>query len=292
MSSISPGRIDPAPSRWAYRFERLWLTPLFRAFVRIGLPIVLIVAAVAIYLSDQTRRDALIGSYLSVKHSIEQRPEFMVKLMAIEGASGEVSEDIREILGLDFPISSFDLSLEDMRLRVMELDAVADARLQIRAGGILHFDIEQREPAVVWRQGDRIEVLDPFGKRVGPLDSRADRPDLPLIAGEGADLATVEARRLLAVAAPIHDRIRGLVRVGERRWDIVLDGGQKIMLPPTGAVAALERVMARVQMQDLLERDLQVIDMRNPDRPTIRVSPDVMQEISKTRATLTGGQSR
>ena len=290
MSSLSPNRLDPAPSRWAYRFERLWLTPLFRLFVRIGLPFVVVFLATSIYLADQGRRDALIGSYLSVKRSIEQRPEFMVKLMAIDGASTEVAEDIREIMGLDFPVSSFDLNLEELRTRVMELDAVADAKLQIRAGGILYFSISQRDPAIVWRRNDGLEALDRFGKRVGPLEARSARPDLPLIAGEGADLAAVEAQRLIAVAGPVRDRIRGLVRIGQRRWDIVLDGGQTIMLPPTGAVAALERVMARVQMQGLLERDIEAVDMRNPDRPTIRMTTEVMDEIQKTRATIAGGR--
>ena len=290
MSTLSSNRVDPAPSRWAYRFERLWLTPLFRLFVRIGLPFVVVFLATSIYLADQGRRDALVGSYLSVKRSVEQRPEFMVKLMAIEGASNEVAEDIREIMGLDFPVSSFDLNLEELRVRVMELDAVADAKLQIRAGGILYFSISQRDPAFVWRRSDGLEVLDRFGMRVGPLEVRSSRPDLPLIAGEGADLAAVEAQRLIAVAGPVRDRIRGLVRVGKRRWDIVLDGGQTIMLPPSGAVAALERVMARVQMQGLLDRDIQTIDMRNPDRPTIRMTSEVMEEIQKTRATIAGGR--
>ena len=290
MSTLSSNRVDPAPSRWAYRFERLWLTPLFRLFVRIGLPFVVVFLATSIYLADQGRRDALVGSYLSVKRSIEQRPEFMVKLMAIEGASNEVAEDIREIMGLDFPVSSFDLNLEELRVRVMELDAVADAKLQIRAGGILYFSISQRDPAFVWRRSDGLEVLDRFGMRVGPLEVRSSRPDLPLIAGEGADLAAVEAQRLIAVAGPVRDRIRGLVRIGKRRWDIVLDGGQTIMLPPSGAVAALERVMARVQIQGLLDRDIQTIDMRNPDRPTIRMTSEVMEEIQKTRATIAGGR--
>ena len=290
MSALSSNRVDPAPSRWAYRFERLWLTPLFRLFVRIGLPFVVVFLATSIYLADQGRRDALVGSYLSVKRSVEQRPEFMVKLMAIEGASNEVAEDIREIMGLDFPVSSFDLNLEELRVRVMELDAVADAKLQIRAGGILYFSISQRDPAFVWRRSDGLEVLDRFGMRVGPLEVRSSRPDLPLIAGEGADLAAVEAQRLIAVAGPVRDRIRGLVRVGKRRWDIVLDGGQTIMLPPSGAVAALERVMARVQIQGLLDRDIQTIDMRNPDRPTIRMTSEVMEEIQKTRATIAGGR--
>ena len=29
---------DPAPSRTAYRIQRLWLTPLFRSLLRTGLP--------------------------------------------------------------------------------------------------------------------------------------------------------------------------------------------------------------------------------------------------------------
>jgi cell division protein FtsQ len=33
-----PLRRDPAPSRWAYRMQRLWLTPLFRVTMRVGMP--------------------------------------------------------------------------------------------------------------------------------------------------------------------------------------------------------------------------------------------------------------
>ena len=33
-----PGKRDPAPSRWAYRMQRLWLTPVVRRMARVGLP--------------------------------------------------------------------------------------------------------------------------------------------------------------------------------------------------------------------------------------------------------------
>jgi cell division protein FtsQ len=29
---------DPAPTKMAYRMERLWLTPVFRALMRVGVP--------------------------------------------------------------------------------------------------------------------------------------------------------------------------------------------------------------------------------------------------------------
>jgi cell division protein FtsQ len=283
-------RFNPAHSRWAFRLQRLWLTPLFRKAVRYGLPLFVLGMALGLYLSEQDRRDTLVSHYSAAKDAFQQRPEFMVKLMAVDGASAEVAEDIREIMALDFPVSSFDLELAEMRKRTLELDAVADADLQIKPGGILHFQITQRQPAIVWRRADGLEVLDRSGARVGPLEARADRADLPLIAGEGADKAAVEALRLLAVARPVRDRVRGLVRVGERRWNLVLDKGQVVMLPEFGAVAALERVMARAQVQDMLERRVEVIDMRNPARPTIRVAPEVMTEIQETRKA--GGVSR
>ena len=92
------------------------------------------------------------------------------------------------------------------------------------------------------------------------------------MAGDGADRAVKEALQLYAAAGPLRGRIRGLVRVGERRWDAVLDRDQRILLPETGAVQALERVIALSEAQDMLERDLLVVDMRLAARPTIRLA--------------------
>ena len=49
---------DPAPSRLAYRAERLWLTPMFRTALRVGLPVVLALGLAGGYLADGPRRAA------------------------------------------------------------------------------------------------------------------------------------------------------------------------------------------------------------------------------------------
>ena len=262
---------DPAPSRWAYRRQRLMLTPAFRLFLRAGLPFSVVALAVSIYLADDHRREALIDGAADMRRQIEQRPEFQVRLMAIEGASEAVDAELREILPLDFPVSSFHLDLEAIRKRAEDLDAVARVSARIRSGGVLQLDVVERIPAAVWRGRGGLELLDESGQRVATLASRADRPDLPLLAGEGAEAAIPEAMALLGVADLISPRIRGVLRVGERRWDMVLDRDQRILLPESDAVAALERVIAMDEVQDLLARDVTVIDMRNPARPTIRM---------------------
>ena len=59
MRSLTAGRRDNAPSRWAYRFERLMLTPLFRLFLRVVVPFVVVAGAATVWLSDADRRESL-----------------------------------------------------------------------------------------------------------------------------------------------------------------------------------------------------------------------------------------
>ena len=291
MGSIGYNRKDPAPSRISYRIQRLWLTPLFRVFLRLGVPLFIVLLAVGWFFGDQARRDQVSGGIADMRRSIEERPEFMVKLMAIDGASDEIANDIREIVPVDFPISSFHLDLPAMQERIAELDAVARVDVRIRAGGILQVEIGERTPAVVWRTGDLLELLDAEGHRVAAIQSRLDRADLPLLAGIGADAKVPEALDILANADLVAGRIRGLVRIGERRWDLVLDRDQRIMLPEQQPIPALRQVMALEQAQDLLKRDIIIVDMRNQNRAILRTVPRIAKPEPHIQSTSAGVQT-
>ena len=127
-------------------------------------------------------------------------------------------------------------------------------------------------------------MLDATGHRVASLKERSARPDLPLIVGRGAGDSVDQALALLEAAGPIAPRLRGLVRVGERRWDLVLDRDQRIMLPDIAPIAALEQVLALDEAQDVLARDLTHIDMRNPARPTLRMTQPAVEELRRIRS--------
>ena len=262
---------DPAPSRLAYKLNRLMLRPGVRVFLRYGLPVLILASVGALWASDQGRRDDARDRLAELRRQIEERPEFMVRLMSVEDATSQVAQDIREVLSIDFPVSSFDLDLPGLQEAVEELDAVAAASVRIRTGGVLEIEVEERKPAAIWREDEALVMLDPTGHPVAPVEARTTRPDLPLIAGKGADLRVEEALALFAAAEPIRDRLRGLLRVGERRWDVVLDRDQRIMLPEAGALAALEKAIALDVAQDMLERDVAVVDFRNPRRPVLRL---------------------
>lgn len=276
-------RRDPAPSRIAYKINRLWLTPLFRATLRVGLPVFLVLLAAGWFFSNPTNRYAIGEKLTEIKRSVQERPEFMVKLMAVEGATPIVADAVRVLLPIDFPISSFDLDLDVMRAEILKLDVVAEADLRIRPGGVLEVAITERKPVVVWRIHGELELLDMTGHRVASLTARSARADLPMLVGEGAELAVEEALELIETARPLASNLRGLVRVGSRRWDLVLAQGPRIMLPESQPVFALEQVLALDQAQDLLARDLTAIDMRTPLRPTLHMAEEATEELRRIR---------
>jgi cell division protein FtsQ len=276
-------RRDPAPSKWAYRLHRLMLTPYVRLFLRTGLPTFVLLGGVAIWIGHEPNRVELVAQLSHLRAEFEARPEFRVSLARVEGASPELAEAVRAKLGLALPMSSFDIDVDAARERIEALDAVARADLRVRSGGVLQVLVTEREPVAIWRTEAGLTLVDETGHRVAGLLSRSDRPDLPLIAGDGADLAMPEALELFAAAGPLSSRLRGLVRIGERRWDLVLDRDQRVMLPEQDPVQALERLLALDHAQDIMNRDILTVDLRSDHRPTLRLTPNALADMRRAQ---------
>lgn len=284
MQPMTPVSRDPAPSRLRYRMQRWMLTPGIRFGLRIGAPLFLVLAAATGYLADQDRREDLKMLAIGLWDEFQERPEFMVGLMAIDGAGPALAKDIRDTMPVNLPVSSFVLDLEQIRSTIAGLAPVKTVSVRVRPGGVLQVDVTERQPVIVWRTRDGVELLDEGGAHIHDIPNRTARADLPLIAGDGADRKVTEALALIHAAKPLGGRLRGLVRMGERRWDVVLDRGQRILLPSDRPVRALERVIALGEAQDMLERDVAVVDMRLAARPTLRMSADAVQDWWRIRA--------
>lgn len=278
-----PVRRDPAPTRAAYRMQRLWLTPGFRILMRYGVPVLLVALVAGGWLGSEARRTALVAKATEIRDTIANRPEFRVSVLQVTGASPALDAAIRERLAIRLPISRFDIDMAAAKEQVSMLDAVASAEVKVASGGVLSVAIRERQPAVVWRRGEELDLLDPTGRRVAKVLVRSDRPDLPVITGEGANLAAGEALAIVAAAKPVLPRVRGLVRVGERRWDLVLDRDQRILLPAREPVRALERLLALDKAEDLLNRDILTVDLRNQLRPTLRLATNALREMRRAR---------
>ena len=268
---VRAARREPGPSRLAYRLNRLWLTPLYRRLLRVGLPAFVVCLFAGLWLADDTRRANLTGAMTAMVDRIQSQEAFMVHSMEIEGASPAVEKGLRAMLPVTLPASSFDIDLPELRASVERLDAIEKMELRIKPGGVLSAVVTERKPAILWRHARGLDLLDAEGHRVASITSRDMRTDLPMIAGEGAGAHAAEALALIDLAGPILPRLRGLERMGERRWDVVLDRGQRIMLPTDRPLPALQAAMAMDREDGLLARDVVAVDLRDPSRPVLRM---------------------
>ena len=263
--------IDPAPSIISYRLMRLMLIPRLRLILTLGIPSLVIICGTLVLLLNINLHENIEALKKDLKRALVERPEFMIKVASVDGASDELAHEIREIMPLDFPVSYFDLDIKYLHKVLNDIPAVESAAIKVTVSGVLQIDISERTPAFIWRKDDVISVIDEKGKFIRLATSRLDYPELPLVIGEAANLSIADISSLMEDNQYFLDQVRAFVRVGERRWDLVLDNNLRIMLPQTEFLAAFDRLMLMNHTGSLFSNQLSTIDMRLVERPTVRV---------------------
>lgn len=284
---LAKPKVDPSPSKLKYRLERLWLTRWFRGLVRVWMPLgVFLIAGYAAYSSPSVNGWAA-AQYQKTRGVVAARPELRIERISIPVGSPDLQRQILGIMDILLPVSVLDTDLADLRDLVLGLNAVKSASVRFAEDGVLEVRIVERIPAMVWRDLNRIYLLDENGVTVAEVPRRSVRSDLPLVVGTGASTALLEAREMFSILEPMDTQVLGLVRMGERRWDVVFENSV-VKLPALGAANALRELMDMQAQTNILERDASVIDMRDPNRTVLRLSEDALSELRRVRARMSG----
>ena len=274
MSFFNFKKRDPAPSRLRYKFSRWMLSPLTKKSVFYGLPLIILAIPILIYFQDQKNKEQVEEIAFDLYRKVIERPEFMLDALSIEGASDSLNAEIREVLGLEFPISSFDLDLDKLHERVLSLPPVEIAEVHLKGGGLLSVRVDEKIPALLIKKDIGFNVLSEHGQYIRSVSSREHFSHLPLITGEGAENVASQAPSLFKAIGGELDEVRGLVFVGKRRWNIVLASGQVIMLPANNPEQAIQKILILDKAEQILSRQVAIFDFRIPSRITLRIPTD------------------
>ena len=193
---------------------------------------------------------------------IFDRPELSISSLNIQNANPDLSNQINAILQLSFPINPLKININYLQEIINDLEPVDFSKIRITENGVLEIFISERVPAVIHRYERQLMLLDVNGRRIGEVFSRSDRQDLPLVVGFGANLRVLEALEIYKSSASILNRIRGIILVGKRRWDIVLDSGQRIKLPEEEPKIALISFLRSERGKKILNGHVSNVDLR------------------------------
>jgi len=192
-----------------------------------------------------------------------------VQDVTVSGRRNAPAAEILAALLVERGASMMTFNTEDARARVLDVDWVEDAQVKRLFPNTIRVTVKERTPFAVWQKSDHSYVVDIKGKTIAQA-SASVMAQLPFLAGVGAPEAAPKLLAMLEERPSIKSRLRVASRIGDRRWTLKLDGGVDVMLPASGAGPALDELLRLEDTTGILGRDIQVIDLRIPDRLTLR----------------------
>jgi cell division protein FtsQ len=195
--------------------------------------------------------------------------------------SGNQHVDRKEVIEISAGKSSLlFLDVAAARKRLEGNPWVAQATILKLYPGELQIVIKERLPFALWQIQGSVVVIADDGTILEPYEP-GRLTELPLVVGRGADKRAKEFRALVDRHPAIRDQVRASVLVGERRWNLRLSNGLDVRLPETDVAQAFDRLATLDREAKLISRDILHIDLRLPDRVTVRLSPGAAQSRSE-----------
>lgn len=198
---------------------------------------------------------------------------FRITKLNIAGRKQLTQDEILAVGGVTGRTSLLFLDAAQVREKLKASPWIAEATVTKYYPDRLQIDIVERSAFALWQENGRVSVIADDGAVLEPYVERRFT-SLPLVVGTGAQTQAKEFLALLARYPQIKGQVRATVMVGERRWNLRLTNGIDVRLPEKNVEQALALLSSLDRDKQLLSRDITSVDLRLPDRVSVRLSED------------------
>jgi cell division protein FtsQ len=191
----------------------------------------------------------------------------------IEGRAETSAEAVMKALQVRRGMPLLALSPGDIKARLETLPWVKSATVERRLPNKLYLQLTEHLPLALWQHGKQFSVVGTGGEVIADPDP-GRFAHLLLVVGDEAPARAAELIKMLAGEPTLRPRVTAAVLVGGRRWNLHLDNGIDVRLPEENGAAAWSSLARLEREHKVLEKDLVSVDLRNPDRLVVRLTPD------------------
>ncbi|MFY9769150.1 MAG: cell division protein FtsQ/DivIB [Xanthobacteraceae bacterium] len=201
---------------------------------------------------------------------------FGIAAVSVSGGSQVGREQALTLAGVTGRSSLLFFDAEAARARLLADPWIAAAAILKLYPDRLLITITERRAFALWQRNGQVNVIADDGTVLQPFVEDRYR-GLPLVVGSGAERRAKDFIGLLDRYPEIRSALRASVLVAERRWNLRLVNGMDVHLPDSDLQAALDRLVKLDHDKKVLSRDITSIDLRLPDRVTVRLSDAATQ---------------
>lgn len=223
-----------------------------------------------------------IGEALSdARDALANAAGFRIAHVTIAGRTQLSQDEILAIGGVTGKRSLLFLNAAEVRDKLKASPWISDATVLKLYPDSVQIDVTERKAFALWQVDGTVSVISEQGLVLEPY-SPGRFKSLPLIVGKGADKQAKDFIGLLEKHPSLRPQVKAIILVSERRWNLRLADGIDVRLPEKNVEAAVATLAKLDRDEKLFSKDITAIDLRLPDRLTVRLSEDA----AKARADM------
>ncbi len=202
-------------------------------------------------------------------NDISFRAGFQIQDISVSGLINLQEEEVLSVLGFGAGVSSLNYDSRKAWKKLKELKWVKKAKVQLLLPGTLYIEIEEYSPYARIQEFGQHYLINEQSEILKYYKGKGYN-SLPLFVGFGAKQNAVALNKVLKLYPKLSKKIVASIRVDDRRWDLLTNKGQRIMMPEHGLKPALQEIVRLDTAYRLLEQDYHLIDLRIAGRLRIQ----------------------
>jgi cell division protein FtsQ len=222
--------------------------------------------------------DEVVAAFEDVRNAAANAAGFRISSVVLNGRKQLTQDEILAIGGINGRSSLLFLDAAAVRDKLKANAWIADANVMKLYPDRLQIDVTERNAFALWQEEGKLAVIADDGAVLeNYVPARFVK--LPLVVGKGADSQAKDFIALLDRYPQVRAVTKAAIYVGERRWNLRINDNLDVRLPENDVGNALATLSKLDREERLFSRDIVAIDMRLPDRLTVRLS----EEAAKAR---------
>ncbi len=190
---------------------------------------------------------------------------FGISEVHLTGAHRIAPQTVLATLGFRLGQSIFGADVHAARDRLMAIDWIKNVDVRRRYPDDITVTVTEKQPFALWSDGaGHVWVIEKNGALITDQGYEEFLKSLPHFIGTGAPQGAAEIIGTLPGHRAVTARLKGMQRVGERRWNLLLDNGVIVQLPEKNWQKELGTLESLIVDKGILERDVTQIDLRSP----------------------------
>jgi len=274
LHEVGSSRLMPRYVRKAIRyvgnFSPMHLMGMGRG--KSAIAILAVILAGGYFYTSEENRTQMLASASSIAG-------FKADRLVVEGNVNLDPAEIQELLGKELGKTMFEFDVTDARKKVNTINWVRESSVRKAFPDTIIINVKEFEPFALWKVEDAVNLISVDGNIIGRAAQR--HMLLPQVVGVGANKKAAEILKVIQIFPELAERSEAFVRVGKRRWNVIMKSGLRVMLPENAWRESLENLNAMQVERKILDREIVQVDMRLPDRLIVKLKHEDA-EVRKT----------